>query len=187
MPRNLTLTLLLLSLIPAAGCSRAVKESYYAVAGSSGRTVVISQNTSQLDQVRQNYGNAVVKPFSNEIGAACPPAFLSALTPAIEKELSYYKDQDDDQPDPFFVGPASKSIIVNGNVIHYDVGGVFDKALGPIEDAICRVRISDAQTGALLVEANCTGRVSSTVRNGPKEMAEGVAKAVKKLIKPEDD
>jgi hypothetical protein len=55
--------------------------------------------------------------------------------------------------------------------------------LGPLDEAICRVQFIDAANGAVLGEANCTGRVKSSVRTGPQELAKGVGKAIKKLIK----
>jgi len=178
-----------------AGCSRGIKEGIYSITGSSGKVVLLQGDKAAVGRLARNYGNVDVLPFTNDVGPICPGEFLNALPSAITDELRYrsasfgerIKGKDKEELGPFLTGPADKTMLISGRVIQYETGEFSDKALSPMEEAICRVRIQDADTDALLVEANCTGRVKSSLRTGPTEMAQGVAKAIRKMLKPTDN
>ena len=186
--------LILVGLV-GSGCSRVVKEGLYAVTGSSGKAVLLQGNNAQVHRLALEYGGVVVEPFSNDVGDAAPQAFVDALSGAITKRLQYrdrsmgerFKGVDKEAVGPFFRGPAHKVLLIRGRVIQYDKSGTADKALGPMDEAICRIQFLDQATNTLLAEANCTGRSKSSVRTGPKELADGVAKAVRNLLKPKKD
>lgn len=197
MTRSKLMILVLALLVVAcqSGCSRGLKEAAYGITGSSGRPVYLSGNKSQVSGVTHKYGGFEYEPFTNDIGALCPPAFLAALPGALDEELRYrdrslsetltFKEKE--ELGYFLVGPIDKKLRISGRVIQYDTGTNIDKILGPMQEAVCRVQIYDAQSGNLLVEANCVARAKSSVRNGPQELAEGIAKAVKKMLEPDDD
>lgn len=178
-----------------AGCSRGIKEGLYAVTGSSGKVVILQGDEAEIAQLARQYGSVTVQPFVNDVGPVCPDEFLSTLPGAIEQELRYrsasfgetMKGKKGEELGPFLTGAMSKSLAISGTVIQYETSGTADKALGPMEEAICRVEVRDGQTNALLVKANCTGRVKSSVRTGAGEMAQGVGKAIRKLLKPADE
>lgn len=175
-----------------AGCSRGIKEGFYGITGSSGKIVLIQGDEADIRQLADRYGSVTVEPFTNDIGQACPPEFLSALPDSIAEQLRYrsasfgerIKGKDDEDQGPFFTGPADKSLLISGRVIQYETGDLAGKALGPMEEAICRVQVHDGQTKNILAEANCTGRVKSSIRTGANEMAQGVAKAMRKMLQP---
>lgn len=178
-----------------AGCSRGIKEGLYAVTGASGKATLIMGRQDDLGAFASRFGSVSVEPISNDVGDACPSEFLVALPPAIEKELQYrprsltekIKGVDEAEAGPFFTGPADQTLILRGRVIQYDTGSIEDKALSPLDEAICRVQFIDAASGTTLAEANLTGRVKSSVRTGPQELASGVAKALADLLKPAKD
>jgi len=183
---------ILLICFAATGCSRGIKESIYAVKGSSGKTVLIKGDSDQLGILAFQYGSFQVEPFNNDVGDICPQEFLDELPFAIKKQLSYrsrsFKDRlkgkEKGELGPFFTGPTDKTLLIKGTIIQYETADALGKAAGPMDQAICRVQIYDADTNTLLADANCTGRSKSSVRTGPEELAKGVGRAIKKLLKP---
>lgn len=183
-------TFMLLSVL-SAGCGRGIKEGVYAITGSSGKVTLLQGQADRISNLAYEYGSFSVGQFNNEVGAVCPEQFINELPGAIEDELRYRKPsvqerltfKDGQELGPFFTGPADKNLIISGRIIQYEAGDMLDKAAGPMDEAICRIRIID-QSGQLLAEANCVGRAKSAVRTGPGELAEGVAKAIAKLLKP---
>ncbi len=184
----LVISILTLAL-SSIGCGRGIKEGLYAVTGASGKTTLIKGDPSGI---AAQYGSCTVETFQNDIGDVCPQSFLDKLSGVIQEQLRHkprslgdkLKGKEKGELGPFFTGPANKSILITGRVIQYDIGDIADKALSPLDEAICRVQILDANTNTLLVEANLTSRVKSSVRTGSSEMAEGIAKAIGKLFLP---
>ena len=179
----LTLTLLALSVLP--GCGRGVKEGLYAVTGASGKVQVISGNKDAINDLANQYGNVTIESFGNSAHPDVPYQFFTKLQDKLAEEPKYRKDPSGDDPGvPFFTGPAHRTIVIRGDLIHYESAELMDMATGPLEQAICRVRLYDAASNQPLGEANCSGQAKSSVRKGPEELAHGVAKAVRKLLKP---
>jgi len=189
-------TLLTLTLAAATlpGCTRAVSEGYYGLTGASGKATLLTGDPDRLGRVTREYGAVRVEPFANEVGDICPPTFLEALPGAIENELRYrdrsltdrVKGRQKEELGPFLTGPTDRVLLIKGRIIQYDVGSTVDKVAGPMDEAICRVQFLDAASGTLIADANLTGRVKSALRTGPQELAAGVAKSVKGLLKPKD-
>jgi hypothetical protein len=177
----------------AGGCSHALKEGVNVVTGSSGKISLIQGSQEKVGQLAYDYGSVKVEPFTSDVGDKCPQAFLDQLPGAIEGQLHYRTrsiteklSKKKEEMGPFFSGPADKQLIIRGRVIQYESGsGVAEKAIDAMEEAICRIQLVDGASGELIAEANCTGRNKSAIRSGSKELAEGVAKAVQKLLKPE--
>jgi hypothetical protein len=176
-----------------SGCSKGIKEGLYVVTGSSGKVSLIQGSQEKVGQLAYDYGSVKVEPFTSDVGDKCPQAFLDQLPGAIGEQLRYrtrsIKDKlskKKEEMGPFFSGPADRQLIIRGRVIQYESDeSVTDKAMGSMEEAICRVQLVDGASGELIAEANCTGRDKSAIRGGSKELAEGVAKAIQKLLKPE--
>jgi len=180
-----------------SGCTRGIKEGIYALKGSSGEYTLLSGNEEKIPLLADEYGGIKVEPFQNDVGAICPPQFLDALPAAIEKQLQYrprsftdrVKFKKEDQMPPFFTGPADKLLLIKGKVIQYEPAkkgekGVMEKVIGNLDEAICRVKLFDSDSGALLGESNCVGRVQSSIRTGNEQLAEGIAKAIRKWLTP---
>jgi len=191
MSRRYQLMACLLLTAMLGGCSRGIKESVYALTGSTGKAVVL-QGRETAGTLARSYGAVRVEPFASDVGDNCPPEFLARLPAAIQEQLRY-RDRSfgetvtvkaSEELGPFFTGPADKVLVINGRVIQYDIGGTVDKVAGPLDEAICRVQVSDSVSGAVLLEGNCTGRVKSSIRTGPRELAEGVGKGIRDMLKP---
>ena len=187
-PRRACLAILIMTLaLSSIGGSRGIKEGLYAVTGASGKTTLIKGDPSNL---AAQYGSCTVETFQNDIGDICPQSFLDKLPGVIQERLRHkprslgdkFGGKEKGEMGPFFTGPANKTILITGRVIQYDIGDIANKAMGPLDEAICRVQILDADTNTMLAEANLTSRVKSSVRTGPSEMAEGIAKAIEKLF-----
>jgi len=180
------------------GCSRGIKEGFYALKGSSGEFTLINGDAEKISRLAYEFGGIKVEPFQNDVGAICHPQFLEALPPAIEKQLQYrsrslgdrVKFKKEQEMSPFFTGPADKLLLIKGRVIQYEPAkpgekGMMEKVIGNLDEAICRVQLFDNAAGTLLTESNCVGRVQSSIRTGHEQLAEGIAKAIRKWLAPE--
>ena len=198
--RRIAWCMLCVLTVALAGCSRGISEGLHAVTGAGGKATLLQGDQDQLATVASRFGGVRVEHFENEVGPVCPDAFFTAVPFAIEEQLRYRPRSvgeqlkripgkltgDAAEKQPFFSGPADKVLLIRGRVIQYDVGGTKDKLLGPLDEVICRTEFVDAATGETLARANLTGRVKSSLRTGPQELAEGVAKAIADLLKPAD-
>ena len=188
MRENIRLTLILVTCgMISGGCtSRIIKEGFYGATGSSGHYILLAGDNQQCRELPFSHGAVQMGSIQNTIGAACPPQFIEHLPKSITDEF-LKKEKENDEKKPFLRGPANKKLLITGTVIHYDEGKLLDQIVGPMEETICRLQIRDAQTNTLYAEANFVSRAKSTVRKGPKELAEGIGKAIKKLLKPKDE
>lgn len=194
----LVMSLLVMFCAYSGGCSRGIKESYYALKGSSGKVTLLQGSEDELGKLAYEYGGVQVGPFTNDVGSVTPAEFVSNLPGAIREQLTYrprstkekLKFKKKEETGPFFTGPADKVLLIKGRIIQYestknDKKGIVSKAVGSTDEAICRVQVIDQGSGVLLAEGNCIGRVKSSVRTGPKELATGVGKAIRDWLKPE--
>ena len=170
------------------GCyGRAIKEGYYGITGATGDAIIIQGARTEILNYANHYGNVKVEPFDSTMGSNIPHSFFTEVTRRTPKHLETREDELDGNPaKPFWQGPPDRTLIVRGTLIHYETADTLDVALGPTEEAICRVTIVDGSTGSQLAVANCIGRCKSTVRSGADELADGVGKAIRKLLKPKD-
>ena len=188
MRNNIRLALILVTFVMiSGGCtSRIIKEGYYGATGSSGHYILLAGDKQQCRQLPFSHGAVQIGSIPNTIGYACPPQFIQILPKSLTDEF-LKKEKENDEEKSFLRGPANKKLLITGTVIHYDEGKLLDQIVGPMEEAICRLQIRDAQTNTLYAEANFVSRAKSSVRKGPKELAEGIGKAIKKLLKPKDE
>ena len=179
------------------GCGRAISEGFHGITGSSGRVTLIKGDPAEISTLAQRYGGVEILAFGNDVGGVCPPEVLTSLPGAVKEQLRYrprtfkerIKFKKAQDTGPFFTGPADKKLLIKGTIIQYDAArtdtkGIIEKAAGPVDEAICRIKIFDAQTHKFIAEGNCTGRSKSVVRTGPGELARGIAKAIRKWLTP---
>ena len=81
---------------------------------------------------------------------------------------------------------GTRVLKISGKLIQYDTGSTTEKIAGPMEEAICAVKLIDRASGKVLGIANCTGRAKSSVRKGPEELGEGMGKAIASWIVEND-
>ncbi len=180
-----------------AGCGRAISEGFHGITGSSGRVTLIKGDPAEISTLAKRYGAVEIAPFNNDVGKACPNEVLAALPNAIKAQLRYrprtikerLKFKKAQDTGPFFTGPPNKKLLIQGTIIQYDAAktdtkGIIEKAAGPVDEAICRIKIFDAQTHRFIAEGNCTGRSKSVIRTGSDELAKGIGKAIRKWLTP---
>jgi len=179
--------ILMICIFISGGCtSRIIKEGYYGATGSSGHYILLAGDKQQCWKLPFSHGSVQMGSIQNTIGDACPAQFIHILPKSLTDEF-LKKEKENDEEKPFLRGPVNKKLLITGSIIHYDEGKLLDKIVGPMEEAICRLQIRDAQSNTLYAEANFVSRAKSSVRKGPKELAEGIGKAIKKLLKPKDE
>ncbi|MBN1763942.1 MAG: hypothetical protein JW860_01690 [Sedimentisphaerales bacterium] len=188
---------LIILMVVTTGCSRGLKEGFYTIKGSSGDYFLIKGDKEHNEMLFEHYGGVQVEPFTSTIGQLCHPDFIPALPDAIREHLQFrprtsgdvMKFKDKEEMGPFFTGPAGRNLLIKGQVVHYDQSGydtkgLIQKAISPLDEVVCRVQILDETTGEMITEANCVAQAKSSVRTGPKELAQGIGKAINKWISP---
>jgi hypothetical protein len=78
--------------------------------------------------------------------------------------------------------PEGKQLVVTGRIIHYTGNSALSGAVGNIisggEFCVCRVQLTDAESGQQIGEAICWGVIKSAFRRGSEEFGIGVGKGV---------
>ncbi len=165
MKKNLYLLGLLIVACSAGCLGRAIREGYSGATGASGRPRSIQSVTVNL----ANYDAVVVEPFSDDSQGLGNEAFMAALPAKVTEQIiqkTYLRQR------------GSKVLRITGRLINYDPGTTTDKIVGPMEQAVCRVKLIDAASGDVLGIASCDSRAKSSFRKGPEELAEGMGKVI---------
>ena len=186
MVKRVSVVVVLVAVFFCCGCvSRLAKEGLYSVKGAEGKFLVIKGSKAQLAGLADKYGNVKIVPFTSEVNSVCPRDFFSKLAAKLPEELKYRKEPKEDDPGVrLFLGPRERTLVIRGTVIHYETASLMGVAMGPMEQAICRVSFIDETDDTVLGEVNCIGRVKSSLRKGPGELASGVAKGIQSVLKP---
>lgn len=72
---------------------------------------------------------------------------------------------------------------LSGEIIHYETGSIVDTALGPLEEAVVRATLTDAQSGNVVAETNLIGRSKATSSRGATHLSAAVGQALDKWLK----
>ena len=163
----------LLVVMSVAGCSRVIKESYYGATGATGRFQALQSVTVNL----ADYDGFLVESFSDGMEGQGNMAFLSVVQHKVGEQIA---------KKTYLSAGGTKILQISGKLIQYDTGSTTEKIAGPMEEAICSVKLIDRASGTVLGTANCTGRAKSSVRKGPEELGEGVGKAIASWIVEND-
>ncbi len=151
------------------GCmSRAIREGAGAVTGASGRVVALRQPANLAHYKGLRVESITVAPgldAPGNLGALVSQAYLEA---AQELRLS---------------PTGSPALLVQGEIIHYETGGVVSVAIGPLQEIIVRTQLSDAETHEVLGSANLVGRAKSLTASGAENLAEGAGEALEEWLK----
>lgn len=166
--------LLLLVVIAAAaflpGCSTAIKEGFSVVKGASGivapvRPLAASEDARPLG----DYTHFELTRLRDNFGGKVPSGFWADLDEAFAQEIERHKLPDD---------PSGKTLLIRGEIIHYESADIVAFALGPVEEVVARIELVDQDSGNVLAEGNCIGRTKSRVNAGVRTKAQGLAKAM---------
>ena len=175
MKRGLVIGLVGAALI--AGCLGTVaKQTYYGVTGASGRYFEIKNLGGPTSLLA--YRSAQVASFDpSPMLGAIPQGVVAAVRPAVAGKLA--------ELDAFQTGGGKPTLLIRGKFMDYEPGGSALRAAGIAENPFltAQVEIVDVATKRVLGVAMVTGTVKSAVRVGADELAEGMAKAVKGLLK----
>ncbi len=169
MKKNLYLLGLLIVACSAGCLGRAIREGYSGATGATGRARPSQSVTANL----ADYDAVVVEPFSDDSQGLGNEAFMAVLPAKITEQIIQKT---------YLRGQGSKVLRISGKLILYDPGTTTDKIVGPMEQAVCQVKLIDAGSGDVLGIASCDSRAKSSFRKGPEELAEGMGRVIAEWI-----
>ena len=150
------------------GCmGRLISEGVGQARGASGKVVEIGM-TPDLTK----YKGLRIEPITVAPGLQAPsdmPALIGSdlASAAAERGL-----MPEGQP----------GLTLSGQIVHYESSSTVDTAIGPLEEAVLRTKLTDA-SGTVVAEAQLVGRSKATSSSGAKNLSEGVGKALDKWLK----
>ena len=154
----------------AGGCSRLAKEGLGAATGAKGRAIPLkSVAGSPSDRPLGAYERFELGSITDGINGRTPPGLLTQLPAEFEKQLAAKRIPN---------AASGRTLVVRGEIRHYEASGLFGQAFGPLEEVIARIELVDKDSGKVLGVANCVGRTKETVNTGVPKKAEGLAKAI---------
>jgi len=179
--RFLAAVILACVLAISSGCTTVMKQALYGVTGASSRYFELKTAGGKTSLDRFN--SVQVKPFkADALMGKLPREIVSETARRIVAKLT----DTELFAEVSRQAPSQKpTLIIDGEFIDYDPGGSAIRAvgLGSNPFVTARVRFVDGSSGKVLGIAHVTGTVKSAVRTGNRELADGLAKAVEKLIK----
>jgi hypothetical protein len=165
---TMTLTAVALSILCVGCISRAFSEGMGAATGASGKVVEIGM-TPDLTKYKGLRIGVITVAQGLQAPAEMPDMIRADLAAAAEKRGLRPEGE-----------PALK---LSGEIVHYESSSTVDTAIGPLEEVVVRTKLTDAQSGAVVAEANLVGRSKSTSSSGTKSVSAGVGKALEKWLK----
>lgn len=154
----------------AGGCSRVFKEGLGAATGAKGVAIPLKPVAgSPSDRPLGAYERFELGSITDGINGQTPPGLLTQLPAEFEKQLAAKK-----LPNP----ASGKTLVIRGEIRHYEASGLFGQAFGPLEEVIARIELVDKDSGNVLGVANCVGRTKESINMGVRAKAEGLAKAI---------
>lgn len=168
MKRNSYLVMALI-IVGCVGCSRIIKEAYYGATGATGRVSELQEVNVDLAK----YDGFEVKPFSDGMEGRGNAAFLAVVEAKISEEII---------KKTYLATGGTNVLQVFGELRTYDTGSTTEKVTGPMEQAVCRIKLVDKSSGEVLGTGDCLARAKSSARKGPEELAEGTGKGIAKWI-----
>lgn len=166
----LVVTMLVGAMTLSQGCmGRLVSESIEKGLGPTAKTLRLEpfwpeKNEKYLAQ----YKNFEVGKITSEFPPT--PQLFMAYFPGKLREQILSKGLPTDRP--------GKTLLINVVVMAYQPALSYEKAIGPTEEVVARVTLTDRDSGAIVGQAICIGRTYQSVGLGPKWKAWGLARAV---------
>ena len=169
MTRAVTMRLTAAALcILCLGCmGRLFSEGMGAATGASGKVVEIGA-TPDLTKYKGMRIEGITVAQGSQAPAGMPEMIRGDLAAAAGKRgLS-------PQGDP--------GLTLSGEIVHYEASSTADKAMGPLEQVVVRTKLTDAQSGAVVAEANLIGRSKASSSSGAEKVSAGVGEALEKWL-----
>jgi hypothetical protein len=157
------------------GCvGRVVGEGAEKTLGPKGvyweeKPVAASHKTKALGEYRK-FELGTVK---NSYGKNVPPDFVSKFRAEFSKQLHESKLPKEG---------TGKTLLINVDLIHYEIADTSDNILGPLEQVVARVELVDNDTQQVIASGNAVGRTGKSVGVGVEWKARGLAKALIKWV-----
>ena len=166
----LSVVLAALALAACQGCvGRAINEGVEETLGPTAMTFPLDPKWSEGDTaVLGSYRNFELAPLKSEFPDT-PAEFLSYFPARFREQLA-------DKALPMLTG--GKTAIITVTVLAYQPASSIHKALGPTEEVVARVELTDKGTGQVIGRAVCIGRTYQSVGLGTKWKAWGLARAI---------
>jgi hypothetical protein len=160
---------LALLVVAGSGCwGRLFSEGVGVVTGARGK-VVVARKPGDLTRYRGLRLTPVTVAPELEAPAAVPGLIREALFDAAHKSG--------------LTPTGTPALVLTAEVIHYESGGIVDTAIGPLDEVIVRARLNDAQSNAVVAEANLLGRSKATTSSGAENLSKGIGKAFRSWLK----
>lgn len=155
----------------SGGCTRIFGEAAGAVLGGKGKTIVLQPISPDSRAYPLGaYKHFQLQPLTDNTGGQMPAQLNSDLHAEFAKEL---------RDEHVLNYSEGKTLVIRGALLHYENSrlAATDQVFGPLEEAVVRVELVDADSGKVIGVANCVGRSNVTDLMGPHSKAEGLAKA----------
>ncbi|MCL2701532.1 MAG: hypothetical protein FWE88_07545 [Phycisphaerae bacterium] len=159
----------------AGGCmGRAISEGVGLALGPKGVAVPITPiSHAKRDHALARYTMFETEVFANHFGGHLPRGITTHVRPALERALAERHIRS---------RRGGQTLLIRGQILHYETAALVDNALGPLEEVIARVYFVDKDTGHILGVYNCVGRTTQTVNLGVDKKVEGLAEAIANVI-----
>jgi len=169
-PRTISVLSLAGLILLAGGCSRLLKEGLGGATGAKGVAIDLKPvATTSSDRPLGAYERFELGSITDGISGRTPADLLTQLPAEFVKQLAAKK-----LPNP----ASGRTLLIRGEILHYEASGLFGQAFGPLEEVIARIELVDKDSGNVLGVANCVGRTKESVNMGVRAKAEGLAKAI---------
>jgi hypothetical protein len=171
MKSTVALSLLLITaMITAQGCTgRIISEG---MEKGLGPTAFAHQMDPKFPRGDQNY----LASYRNFELAAVKVEFLD--TPQIFVSEFQQKFHDQLARKELPQDRRGKTLLVNVTILAYQSAESYHKVIGPTEEVVARVELTDKSTGSVIGRAICIGRTYQSVGLGPNWKARGLARAI---------
>jgi hypothetical protein len=165
---TMTLTVAALSILCFGCLGRMFSEGMGAATGASGK-VVATGMTPDLTKYKGLRIEVITVAQGSQAPAEMPDMIRADLAAAAEKRGL--------RPE------GAPGLKLSGEIVHYESSSTVDTAIGPLEEVVVRTKLTDAQSGAVVAEANLIGRSKATSSSGAKSVSAGVGDALDKWLK----
>jgi len=172
--RTALLTCLLLTLLSGGCQGRVISEGFGLATGPKGVSVALTPiSYASRDLSLAEYTNFEMPPFTDNFGGRTPWQVFGKIRPAFELALAEKR---------IYSRRGGKTLLIRGEIWHYESASLVDHAFGPLEELAARVTFIDKESGRVLGVYNCIGRSTHSVNRGLDKKIDGLAKAIVNII-----
>ena len=158
-----------LAMFTAQGCGRAISEGMEKALGPTGLVLPMDPKWPQADQsYLASFRNFELAPIRSEFPDT-PSEFINYMPTKFREQMA---------GKGLPMGTSGRTLVVNVTILGYQPSSSYHKALGPTEEVVARVELTDKANGQLIGRAICIGRTYQSVGLGAKWKAWGLCRAI---------